>query len=283
MRRRPDHADIPDSDRLRRPESFEPAKVNMALDIDLSGDTQFRLAAEDAPLWPAAAFAVLGAALAFAASAQIFAPPPTAAAPPAVEIAARVASERPLPRPETAPPSPETAPAAPPAETVAKENPVETPTELARPAPELAAVAATAQTPAAPPAPAAPEPSACLPIVSIPFDLNSARLKTTGLDALVTPLRAWLATHTGAVLSVEGHADATGPEAYNVVLSYKRAEAAAAWLAQAGTAPERIAARAAGTRAPSRQAANAVSNRQVILQIEGVEPCRDDGAPAQAP
>jgi outer membrane protein OmpA-like peptidoglycan-associated protein len=228
---------------------------------------------------------VLGAALAFAASAQIFSPlaaaPNATAAPsaavrsesatsePAVsaspaEIAAREASAD-LARPMLAP----TGPAS---ETIAPSAPA-APLQASGPAPSPAIV----------PAPAA-EPSVCLPIVSIPFDLNSVRLKTTGLDALVTPLRGWLAAHSGAVLSAEGHADATGPESYNVVLSYKRAEAAAAWLTLAGVAPEQIATRAAGTRAPSRRSANASStNRQVILQIEGVEPCRDDGAPAQNP
>jgi outer membrane protein OmpA-like peptidoglycan-associated protein len=195
----------------------------MATDINSGENRQFRLAGEDAPLWPAAAFCLFGAALAFAASAQILAPP-------------------------------------------------------AAPAPAIISVAAAIPTPAPV---AVTKLAVCLPIVSIPFDLNSARLNTTGLDTAVTPLQAWLVVHKQAVLSVEGHADPRGDEAANVVLSYKRAKATVAWLTQAGVAADQIALRAAG--APSRQTADAASNRHVVLQIEGVEPCRDDGAPEQNP
>ena len=192
----------------------------MATDINSGENRQFRLAGEDAPLWPAMAFGLFGAALAFAASGQILAPP----APPTIPVAVTIP----------------------------------------------------------PPVPAAaPTPAVCLPIVSIPFDLNSARLNTTDLDTAVTPLEAWLVVHKEAILSVEGRADASGDEAANVVLSYKRAKATVAWLKQAGVATDQIAMRAPG--APSRQAADAASNRLVVLQIEGVEPCRDDGAPEQNP
>ena len=133
------------------------------------------------------------------------------------------------------------------------------------------------------PRPKSRPPAVCLPIVSIPFDLNSARLKATGLDEKTAALRDWLLAHKGAILSVEGHADSTGPEAFNVLLSYKRAEAVAAWLVKAGAPAEQIATRAAGTRPPAHWTTEMQSNRQVILQIEGVEACRDDSAPARQP
>jgi len=200
----------------------------MATDIRSSENRQFRLAGEDAPLWPVAAFGLFGAALAFAASAQIF-DPPAASAPATIPVAVTI-------------PAPVSAPAVAPV--------------------------------------TAPKASVCLPVVSIPFDFNSARLNTAGLDETIAPQRAWLTEHKEAVLSVEGRADASGDETSNVVLSYKRAQATAAWLTQAGVATEQIAVRAG---APSRKAVNAASNRQVILQIEGVEPCREDGTPAQKP
>ncbi|MGA9672003.1 MAG: OmpA family protein [Terracidiphilus sp.] len=192
----------------------------MATNINSGENRQFRLAGEDAPLWPAAAFVLFGAALAFAASAQIFAPP----APIIVPVAATIP-----------PPTP----------------------------------------------PAEPKLAACLPIISIPFDLNSTRLNAASLDTDITPLQAWLADHKEAILSVEGHADATGDEAANVLLSYKRAKATVAWLTQAGVSADQIGTRAAG--ASSHQVANTAGNRLVVLQIEGVEPCRDDGAPEQNP
>ena len=197
--------------------------AKMATDTESGENRQFRLAGEDAPLWPATAFGLFGAALAFAASAQIFAPPPPPPAPTPIPVA----------------------------------------------------VTTPAPAPAAP-----PKPAVCLPIVSITFDFNSARLNAAGLDTAITPLQAWLAEHKQAILSVEGHADASGDEAANVVLSYKRAQATAAWLTHAGVAAEQIAVRAG---APSHQAANAASNRQVILQIEGADLCRDDGTAAQNP
>ncbi|MGP0106641.1 OmpA family protein, partial [Rhodoblastus sp.] len=89
--------------------------------------------------------------------------------------------------------------------------------------------------------------------------------------------------HKEAVLSVEGHADASGPEAYTVLLSSKRAEKVAAWLAQFGAPAAQIATRAAGVSPPVHWTTEMQSNRQVILQIEGVEACRDDSAPARQP
>ena len=130
---------------------------------------------------------------------------------------------------------------------------------------------------------AALAPSVCLPIISIPFDLNSARLRTPGLDVAIAPLREWLAAHKDSVLSVEGHADSSGSERYNVLLSFARAQAVVTWLAHAGAPEAQLAPRAAGTRLPSHSASKVTTNRQVILQIEGVEACREDGAPAQNP
>jgi outer membrane protein OmpA-like peptidoglycan-associated protein len=113
----------------------------------------------------------------------------------------------------------------------------------------------------------------CLPVVSIPFSSNSARPKIAGLAPAIAPLLDWLATHQGAVMSVEGHADSSGTERHNVLLSFSRAQAVKAWLARAGAREKQLAARAAGTLAPTNPV-EAESNRQVILQIEGAVACR---------
>jgi outer membrane protein OmpA-like peptidoglycan-associated protein len=286
----------------------------MAMDAaEQSEDRSFRLAGEDAPVSVAVAFAALGFLLATVASTQFMnewrAPPPAPAAPeniaasPATPAKPEVMPEvKPAPAPETpvpAPPAPASLPvraaapppvqAAAPSEAASVKAPVAAPSTAAAPAAVSASVppaapAATAAPATAPaPAPESRPPAVCLPVVSIPFELNSARVKETGLGAKAAALRDWLLAHKGAMLSVEGHADATGPEAFNVLLSYKRAEAVAAWLVKAGAPAEQIATRAAGTRRPAHWTTEMQSNRQVILQIEGVEACRDDSAPARHP
>ncbi len=278
-----------------------------------SGDRLFRLAGEDAPVPVALAFAALGFLLATVASAQFMdewrAPPPAPPAPasvtapvaeppkpeakPTVAVPAPApapAPEKPAPAPvvAAAPPSPPAQPVPPP-ETAPAKAPVvaanPAPVPSAPPPPTVPFAAAPAAAPAAVPAPAPepPPPAPCLPVVSIPFQLNSARLKVADLDAKTVPLRDWLLAHQGAIISVEGHADATGPEAYNVLLSYKRAETVAAWLINSGAPAAQIATRAAGVSPPVHWTTEMQSNRQVILQIEGVEACRDDSAPARQP
>jgi outer membrane protein OmpA-like peptidoglycan-associated protein len=151
--------------------------------------------------------------------------------------------------------------------------------ELA-PLPDAPAAAPGAPAPtasvAAPPGAAADRSevaAVCLPVVSIPFSSNSASPKIAGLAQAIAPLLDWLATHQGAVMSVEGHADSSGTERHNVLLSFSRAQAVKAWLARAGARESQLAARAAGTLAPTNPV-EAESNRQVILQIEGAVACR---------
>jgi outer membrane protein OmpA-like peptidoglycan-associated protein len=254
----------------------------MTIELDHYGDARlYRLAGEDAPIWLAAAFACLGVLLAIAASAQIFAAREMAA--PLVESLA--------PDPQQKPKA-ETFGAAP---SVASSGEVSglnafNGLKLARPAngptPE-GAEAPTSSIAAAFPAAesGADHPGAlanCLPVVSIPFDRNSARPKIAGLAQGIAPLLDWLAAHQDAVISVEGHADSRGTERHNVLLSYSRAQAVKAWLARGGARESQLAVRAAGTLRPTNPPVAAESNRQVILQIEGVESCRNSG-PAKTP
>ena len=113
-----------------------------------------------------------------------------------------------------------------------------------------------------------------MPVVSIPFSRNSARPRIAGLAGDIAPLLDWLAAHEGGVVSVEGHADSSGTERHNVLLSYARAQAVRALLASGGAREGQLAVRAAGTLPATNAPASAESNRQVILRIEGVEPCK---------
>ncbi len=206
-------------------------------------------------------------------------PPPMAppAAPPAASIPATPERAEPIAPPAVAPPpsdAPVVLPPAPPAASQAEAAP---PTHVGAGA-EARAREAAAATP-----PAAPSVAPCLPAVSITFDSNSSRLRRKGLEELVLPLRNWLIGHPESVLSVEGHADSKGSEDHNLLLSYARARAVASWLGRAGLPAARIAARAAGTSLPTVALPTVTTNRQVILQIEGVEPCRDSGASTNKP
>lgn len=253
----------------------------MALqEMETVTEVKYRLAGEDAPVWPGVIAAGLGLMLALAVGAEIMrpAPPrqsfeaPTTAAP----ASARSAAELKGPPAFAAGSETGAAPALSSAPKWADLPLGEWPVSLADGAGD--APEARAETPAP-----VRQAAICAPVISIPFEINSAKVKYEDMGQAVAPLRDWLLAHPEAVLSVEGHADATGGEAFNLLLSFSRAQAVAAWLERVGAPKERIAPRAAGTNPPTVAPANVVSNRQVILQIEGVEPCRDSGLSALIP
>lgn len=220
--------------------------------------TPYRVAGEDAPLWFSGALAGLGAVLAVGSSLIAFgvAPNPFLSQRPSAESARSLRMSQALP--PLRPPTFEQA------ENAAKENrDVEARSE-GRPA---------AVTPAAAPA-AAP----CLPIVSIAFPHNSAQPILDGAEARVKPLLTWLRDHPKAMLSVEGHADTQGKEAYNVVLSFARAQAIIAWLARSGLEKERMTSLAAGSALPMNSSLVVAENRMALVQVQGVAGCQSQGA-----
>ncbi len=172
-----------------------------------------------------------------------------------------------------------------------------TPTaEVRAPSPAVDTIAVTASpvpsSPVAPPvlaaealppvvtAAAAPP---CLPIVTVSFAHDSTKPILEGREKAARPLVDWIATHPEAVLSVEGHADTVGTEDYNIVLSFGRARAVAGWLGHLGVPATRIAPRAAGTTPAKGLPADVSTNRLVVLQIEGVDVCRDTGGATKRP
>jgi outer membrane protein OmpA-like peptidoglycan-associated protein len=81
------------------------------------------------------------------------------------------------------------------------------------------------------------------------FEVDSANLKPEGMQNLAQ-LAAFLNAHPDRALAIEGHADATGTDAYNQGLSERRAEAVKTFLLASGVAPSRVAAQGFGERFP---------------------------------
>jgi len=235
-----------------------------------TGDGKFRLAGEDAPRAVAALAIILGLALGQGAAGLIGrASRMTPVAPSASSDAGARAPAAPI-EPPPKPQPPDWAGVPPSARTGAEGRP-----PLSGPAsPEPAQQAGAAPLGAgANPARegAAPRP-ACPPAVAVPFKRCSARVATEWLEGPTAPLRAWLAAHPDAVLSIQGHTDSTGAESYNVLLSYARAKTVADWLRNAGVAPRQLAVAGAGSR-PARIAE--ADNRLAVLEILGVDLCAD--------
>lgn len=239
----------------------------------------YRLAGEGTPVWLASALALLGTALAVAASSVWLEQYRFAAADwPAVQVSRRgplsaphSASQQDQPRPAEPTEAPNVQQSAP-SPTPAPE-PAIAATDPQQPAPE-----ATANEKAEPDARETEQRDAstvnCLPVAVIPFARNSARLTPTGADQNVAILSRWVIRNPDAILSVEGHTDASGPEQYNVLLSYSRAKAVIAWLIGSGVPERQMIARAAGSNYAKDVLDGAGSNRRVVLRVEGVASCR---------
>jgi OOP family OmpA-OmpF porin len=72
------------------------------------------------------------------------------------------------------------------------------------------------------------------------FDFDSAKLKPAMMSALDDVAAKVKASPGDESLSIVGHTDSTGPEAYNQGLSERRAEAAATYLVEQGVPASRI-------------------------------------------
>lgn len=103
------------------------------------------------------------------------------------------------------------------------------------------------------------------------FDFDKSVIKTQGksqLDALLTKLKSlnW----TG--MTVVGHTDSTGPEAYNQGLSERRAESVKSYLVGQGLPAAAIQASGQGESAPvadNTTAAGRAQNRRVEVEVVG--------------
>jgi outer membrane protein OmpA-like peptidoglycan-associated protein len=146
------------------------------------------------------------------------------------------------------------------------------------PPPTIVQVPAPAPPPTIIRVPAEPAPPPCFDLVTLMFatskseplivtDADRARLR-----ADVARLSGWLNQHANAKLLIEGHADATGTEAQNLVLSFARAKATSSLLSSNGIPAGRMTVRAAG----AGEAALKIDprDRRVDVSIEGVAACK---------
>lgn len=121
----------------------------------------------------------------------------------------------------------------------------------------------------------------CLPVVSIAFPYNSVQPILEGVQVRLEPLLDWLKGHPDATLVVEGHTDPRGGEAYNLMLSYSRAQAVISWLSSLGLEKQRVTPLAAGKAPPNSPAITVGANRMALLQVPGVAHCQTEGAQRQ--
>jgi OOP family OmpA-OmpF porin len=100
------------------------------------------------------------------------------------------------------------------------------------------------------------------------FEFDSAALPADA-DPTVREVQQVLDQNPGLRLRVQGHSDATGPEAYNVDLSRRRANTILERLTQSGLDAGRLEVEGAGESipaAPNDTRANRRQNRRVELQ-----------------
>jgi outer membrane protein OmpA-like peptidoglycan-associated protein len=96
------------------------------------------------------------------------------------------------------------------------------------------------------------------------FVKSGAKLNKSG-EALLAPLVSKL-TSSGLVVRIEGHTDSSGVAASNLLLSLKRARAAASWLMQQGVEPASIQVVGYGEMFPVDDPSS-LANRRVILRL----------------
>jgi len=103
---------------------------------------------------------------------------------------------------------------------------------------EMPVSAADAPLPASPPTePEIPKPENFV----VYFDYNMSDFNASSLADQQTLLFSnWLGKHPEATLTVTGHADSRGPDAYNQSLGTKRAENTLSYLTGKGISPEKI-------------------------------------------
>lgn len=124
--------------------------------------------------------------------------------------------------------------------------------------------------------------SECAPLFPIKFKFGSVTPQVTDMEQKMERLAAWLKANPTANLGLDGHADASGPEEYNLLLSYRRAAAVASLLEDAGTSKAQLVVRAHGEGQSSLRSADAALERRVVLTIDAGEPCDEPSLEAGA-
>lgn len=108
-----------------------------------------------------------------------------------------------------------------------------------------------------------------LTLSSVLFDFDKATL-LSGAERRLAPLVDFLKSNPTRQVTIEGHTDSRGSDAYNRQLSQQRADAVRAWFAQNGINPDRIVARGMGESYPittNDTEAGRQENRRVAIII----------------
>jgi outer membrane protein OmpA-like peptidoglycan-associated protein len=236
-----------------------------------------RVAGEDAPVWLAASFAIIGTMIAVASVSaweQSALGPSEPPPPSAISLFERLRQDRdevsaspsPLVREALIPSQPQPASELPPPPAAAT---AAAPSMIPDAAPAAVTIGtATSQTPDRRMAAAE-----CFGPLTIPFAHNSAQPNADDVRKSGEPLRRWLSTHGDAMILIEGHSDTTGTEDINVLLSYSRAKAVAGLLKRAGMPSRQMTIRAAGSSEAAGGTTGLASDRSALLRIAGVEDC----------
>lgn len=128
-------------------------------------------------------------------------------------------------------------------------------------------------------------------IVSLPsdvtFDFDQATVKTEGRGALDTLGRLIQAEGGSGPITIEGHSDSRGDDAYNLRLSQRRAEAVKAYLVEKGVSADRLRTIGLGEQRPvapnakadgSDDEAGRQRNRRVEVVLPTTTPAADQPA-----
>jgi outer membrane protein OmpA-like peptidoglycan-associated protein len=113
----------------------------------------------------------------------------------------------------------------------------------------------------------------CAPLFPIRFQRGSSEPRVADVKQKIERLAAWLNAHSDVILHLDGYADVSGPEEYNLVLSFRRAAAVATLLQDAGIAKARLVVRAYGEGQSSAHSTEAAFERRVDLTIDAGTPC----------
>lgn len=128
----------------------------------------------------------------------------------------------------------------------------------------------------------------CAPVFAVCFEHESDTLPlflASGSDSLsVAPVRSqiqvlvdWLLDHPQTGLVVSGHADSTGDEFFNMLISHRRASFVKKLLLKAGLGDGRVEVRAFGECLPPETEGRTLLNqRRVSLTVPGYEDCQPE-------
>jgi outer membrane protein OmpA-like peptidoglycan-associated protein len=114
-------------------------------------------------------------------------------------------------------------------------------------------------------------------LFSLRFNHGSAVPRDRGIEEKAARMAQWLKSHPQAILYIDGHADATGPEEINLVISYRRAAATASLIEKAGARRSQLVPRAYGEGPSAAQTTRSQPQRRVTLTTDAERACGKPG------